>query len=382
MPKSNSFVHPDSRLAPDAGVSYKLRYVGAMAIRVAFKSLDQESRTKISLAAIRRVCEEAGLKLLQPRSVDTGMNSLFAPKSNNRWAMSNVSLTITSQALTVHSLDSNSLLFRHNLPMVSFTCVGDEDAADFICYVAKSADVERMCYVFDCPSGLALEVITTISQAFHLGSMLSTGTRSKNGTPQSPVTHPVTRSPSATFDNFANFGDDVWLFEEPALSASSVDDVNTSGKKQNKPQHTSDHWPSATQDKTPNMTSNVIVKDNSSSPVTVPEHLARLEPVGEPWYVGEMSRLEAERLLRYDGDFLVRKSTQHSSQFVLSGLKDAKHRHLLLADPNGQVRTKERVFDSIQHLIDYHLRSGMPIRSGSNEISLIFPVSKHIFYEI
>ncbi|KAF5396272.1 hypothetical protein PHET_11100 [Paragonimus heterotremus] len=143
-----------------------------------------------------------------------------------------------------------------------------------------------------------------------------------------------------------------------------------SDKKQNKLQHTIAHWPSVTQDITANVTLNVTVKDNSSSPANIPEHLARLEPVGEPWYVGEMSRLEAERLLRYDGDFLVRKSTQHSSQFVLSGLKDAKHRHLLLADPNGQVRTRERVFDSIQHLIDYHLRSGMPIRSGSNEINL------------
>ncbi|VDQ14319.1 unnamed protein product [Trichobilharzia regenti] len=62
-----------------------------------------------------------------------------------------------------------------------------------------------------------------------------------------------------------------------------------------------------------------------------------LEPIGEPWYVGKMSRSQAENLLRYDGDFLVRASIQQPGQFVLSGLQDGKYRHLLLADPNGQV---------------------------------------------
>lgn len=44
-----------------------------------------------------------------------------------------------------------------------------------------------------------------------------------------------------------------------------------------------------------------------------------------------------------------------------------------------QVRTKERVFDSIQHLIDYHVQNGAPIRSLDSEIKLIFPVSTHTF---
>lgn len=63
-----------------------------------------------------------------------------------------------------------------------------------------------------------------------------------------------------------------------------------------------------------------------------------LEPIGEPWYVGRVSRQRAEALLQYDGDFLVRASTQQVSQFVLSGVQNGKKRHLLLINPEGQVR--------------------------------------------
>uniref|UniRef100_A0A183AD58 SH2 domain-containing protein n=1 Tax=Echinostoma caproni TaxID=27848 RepID=A0A183AD58_9TREM len=121
----------------------------------------------------------------------------------------------------------------------------------------------------------------------------------------------------------------------------------------------------------------------NSRTTTTPTTVAfeRLEPVGEPWYVGKMSRSQAESLLRYEGDFLVRASPHQPGQFVLSGMQDSKCRHLLLADPNGLVRTKERVFDSIQHLIDYHVQNGVPIRSADSEIRLIFPVSTFTFCE-
>ncbi|VDO85178.1 unnamed protein product [Schistosoma mattheei] len=127
-----------------------------------------------------------------------------------------------------------------------------------------------------------------------------------------------------------------------------------------------------------NKVAGVKSMSNVKAPVGLP-NFEHLEPVGEPWYVGKMSRSQAENLLRYDGDFLVRASIQQPGQFVLSGLQDGKYRHLLLADPNGKVRTKERVFDSIQHLIDYHVQNGAPIRSLDSEIKLIFPVSTHTF---
>lgn len=60
---------------------------------------------------------------------------------------------------------------------------------------------------------------------------------------------------------------------------------------------------------------------------------------GEPWYQGEMSRKEAEGLLKRDGDFLVRKSTTNPGSFVLTGMHNGQAKHLLLVDPEGTVST-------------------------------------------
>ncbi|MBN3284252.1 SHC3 protein, partial [Polyodon spathula] len=55
----------------------------------------------------------------------------------------------------------------------------------------------------------------------------------------------------------------------------------------------------------------------------------------EPWYHGEMSRKEAEQLLKGDGDFLVRKSTTNPGSYVLTGMHNGHSKHLLLVDPEG-----------------------------------------------
>ncbi|MGH0180058.1 UNVERIFIED_CONTAM: hypothetical protein FKN15_019394 [Acipenser sinensis] len=55
----------------------------------------------------------------------------------------------------------------------------------------------------------------------------------------------------------------------------------------------------------------------------------------EPWYHGEMSRKEAEQLLKDDGDFLVRKSTTNPGSYVLTGMHNGQSKHLLLVDPEG-----------------------------------------------
>jgi hypothetical protein len=76
------------------------------------------------------------------------------------------------------------------------------------------------------------------------------------------------------------------------------------------------------------------------SPVTPRAPDARMleELNAEPWYQGEMSRKEAEALLREDGDFLVRKSTTNPGSFVLTGMHNGQAKHLLLVDPEGTVR--------------------------------------------
>ena len=43
-----------------------------------------------------------------------------------------------------------------------------KDIQDFVAYVAKDEERGRACYVFECPGGLANNVITTIGHAFEL----------------------------------------------------------------------------------------------------------------------------------------------------------------------------------------------------------------------
>nr|XP_006131951.1 SHC-transforming protein 3 [Pelodiscus sinensis] len=96
----------------------------------------------------------------------------------------------------------------------------------------------------------------------------------------------------------------------------------------------------------------------------------------EPWYQGEMSRKEAEQLLKKCGDFLVRKSTTNPGSYVLTGMHNRQAKHLLLVDPEGTVRTKDRVFDSISHLINHHLANNLPIVSAGSELCLQQPVER------
>uniref|UniRef100_A0A8D2JG47 SHC adaptor protein 3 n=1 Tax=Varanus komodoensis TaxID=61221 RepID=A0A8D2JG47_VARKO len=96
----------------------------------------------------------------------------------------------------------------------------------------------------------------------------------------------------------------------------------------------------------------------------------------EPWYQGEMTRKEAEQLLKKCGDFLVRKSTSNPGSYVLTGLQNGQAKHLLLVDPEGTVRTKDRIFDSISHLINHHLENHLPIVSSGSELCLQQPAKR------
>ncbi|KFV84225.1 SHC-transforming protein 1, partial [Struthio camelus australis] len=96
----------------------------------------------------------------------------------------------------------------------------------------------------------------------------------------------------------------------------------------------------------------------------------------EPWYHGKMNRKEAEKLLKVNGDFLVRESTTTPGQYVLTGLQGGQPKHLLLVDPEGVVRTKDHRFESVSHLISYHMDNHLPIISAGSEMCLQQPVER------
>ena len=98
-------------------------------------------------------------------------------------------------------------------------------------------------------------------------------------------------------------------------------------------------------------------------------------------------------MLKKNGDFLVRENVRTRGQYVLSSMQQAGHcgrpstdaaqgapKHLLLVDPAGRVRTKARrcllwrrdaaqdmAFDSVSHLINYHIRARIPIISRGRQ---------------
>nr|CAD7593388.1 unnamed protein product [Timema genevievae] len=96
----------------------------------------------------------------------------------------------------------------------------------------------------------------------------------------------------------------------------------------------------------------------------------------EAWFHGPVSRHDAEALLTKDGDFLVRESQGSPGQYVLTGMQSGIKKHLLLVDPEGVVRTKDRMFESVSHLINYHCQNELPIISAESALVLRCPVHK------
>ncbi|TDH02118.1 hypothetical protein EPR50_G00169840 [Perca flavescens] len=117
---------------------------------------------------------------------------------------------------------------------------------------------------------------------------------------------------------------------------------------------------------------------DNSSPLLVRSvaFRAQEELQGQTWYHGKMSRRDAEKLLKEDGDFLVRKSTTNPGSYVLTGMHNGLAKHLLLVDPEGTVRTKDHIFDSISHLIGHHRDNNLPIVSAGSELCLLQPVGR------
>ncbi|XP_060136104.1 SHC-transforming protein 3 [Zootoca vivipara] len=132
----------------------------------------------------------------------------------------------------------------------------------------------------------------------------------------------------------------------------------------------------ALKNQTPGPILNKATSVERTSPLLSRAEGAAAELSTEPWYQGEMSRKEAEQLLKKCGDFLVRKSTSNPGSYVLTGLHNGQAKHLLLVDPEGTVRTKDRIFDSISHLINHHLENNLPIVSSGSELCLHQPAEK------
>ncbi|CAG9579902.1 unnamed protein product [Danaus chrysippus] len=90
--------------------------------------------------------------------------------------------------------------------------------------------------------------------------------------------------------------------------------------------------------------------------------------VDQEWFHGVLPREEVVRLLRADGDYLVRETTRnHARQLVLS-VCWGQHKHFIVqTTPEGHYRFEGAAFPSVAELVAWQRASGVPVtaRSGA-----------------
>ncbi|XP_034934049.1 SHC-transforming protein 1 [Chelonus insularis] len=425
------WLHPDNLISKE-GITYAVKYIGCLEVYTSMKSLDFETRSCVAKECISRVCEAAGIKSAdKKRRVGRRVLKAIANKPCMEHAGENINLTISSTSLSLTSLDTDQIIAKHGMPRISFASGGDTEILDFVAYVAKDMQEWRACYVLECGGGLAQDVISTIGQAFEL--------RFKEFLTKPTSLHPVLngiREPERDYYNDlpGKIPPDIGPPPVPPLpmTASTLPNLKYHHSSQN---HVGNSMQSTSSDPFPSNrsrhastaqqwpeTGNLIdlSSDGATSlPPPQPEHnyvndtviaanrdcrkdpssmfdvfdmqpfstaiseMNKLSPRSqkqqlklEVWYHGSVSRSEAEAMLTKDGDFLVRESQGSPGQYVLTGMNNGTPKHLLLIDPEGVVRTKDRIFDSVSHLVNHHCDNALPIISADSALVLRYPVPK------
>jgi len=390
------WLHPDHLFARD-GINYAVRYIGCIDVNTSMKVLDFDTRSNIAKECINRVCKAS--ENLEPGRVtnvytQSKISNMLGPKMTVSEASSNVQLTITSLCLRLSDLDNGRVLHQHLMPNISFASGGDNDTLDYIAYVAKDSAGGRACYVLECSGGLAQDVITTIGQAFELRFKEFLKKSSSNKPPPLPLT---TRPLQPLRPDDPEYYNDLPGKEPPGSAAatlpmshhhsnaasSNLIDLSTEISGQNsRPEYVNTDPDNRARLRDPFDMSPFALNPPCAgfpSPTSLPlppstQPGQRVMLTQEEWFHGPISRRDAEQLLRCDGDFLVRESQQSAGQYVLTGMQDNYRKHLLLVDPEGVVRTRDRTFESVSHLIDFHRSNKLPIISAESALRLDTPV--------
>ncbi|XP_040162101.1 SHC-transforming protein 1 [Anopheles arabiensis] len=379
------WLHPD-HVIMNEGVTFDVRYIGCLEIKASMKKLDFPTRSQVAKECINRVCEAASLKSSKKRRVDKRVLQCISDTPDMEHAGTNVTLTVSSKYLSLVNVDTGEIIAKHDMPRISFASGGDTDTLDFVAYVAKDLNEWRACYVLECGGSLTQDLIATVGQAFEL--------RYKEFFKQ-PETqskfHELTRTDKVYYNDLPDKMPPDLLTENDHHSSSQSH--SSSSAKQTRERipsnlidlntplpchdYVNDKHANATNNSHSNksISSSTIVKDVfDMQPFTISSEIQRSQLLTESWYHGSISRAQSEHLLKNDGDFLVRESAGTQGQYVLTGMQNNSPKHLLLIDPEGIVRTKDRVFDSISHLINFHWTNSLPIISAESALLLRHPI--------
>ncbi|NWV06542.1 SHC1 protein, partial [Ptilonorhynchus violaceus] len=436
---TRGWLHPDDKVM-GSGVSYHVRYMGCVEVLQSMRALDFNTRTQVTREAIGLVCEAVpGAKGAVRRRKPCGrsLNSILG-KSNLKFAGMPITLTISTSSLNLMASDCKQIIANHHMQSISFASGGDPDTAEYVAYVAKDPVNQRACHILECPEGLAQDVISTIGQAFELrfkqylknppklvtphdrmagfdGSAWDeeeeepapdhqyyndfpgkeppiggvVDMRLRDGAAPTPshlgATLPVGQSSSGEYDTQKQHAPAQGtsgradLFDDPSY-------VNVQNIEKTRQASAAGTPATANGSTQRDLFDMKPFEDALRVPPSVPLGLPPAQVVAsmeeqlrrELWYHGKMNRKEAEKLLKVNGDFLVRESTTTPGQYVLTGLQGGQPKHLLLVDPEGVVRTKDHRFESVSHLISYHMDNHLPIISAGSEMCLQQPVERRL----
>ncbi|XP_041427892.1 SHC-transforming protein 1 isoform X1 [Xenopus laevis] len=431
---TRGWLHPDDKVM-GPGVPYLVRYMGCVEVLQSMRALDFNTRTQVTREAISLVCDAVpGAKGAMRRRKTCGrsLNSILG-KSNLKFAGMPITLTVSTSSLNLMASDCKQIIANHHMQSISFASGGDPDTAEYVAYVAKDPVNQRACHILECPEGLAQDVISTIGQAFELRFKQYLKNPPKLVTPHDRMAGfdgSAWDEEEEELPDHAYYNDfpgkeppiggvvDMRLRDGAApavlrqspnhmgatLPVGQVSGAEQDSRKMQPTLQGRERFPVPCS-RPPNRPDlfddpsyvNVQNLEKSRQPlraangqrdifdmkpfddalpsaqaiVSMEDQLKR-----EPWYQGKMSRKEAERLLKVNGDFLVRESTTTPGQYVLTGLQCGQPKHLLLVDPEGVVRTKDHRFESVSHLISYHMDNHLPIISAGSELCLQQPVER------
>ncbi|XP_009679649.1 SHC-transforming protein 4 isoform X2 [Struthio camelus] len=376
----------------ETGTTYCVRYMGCIEVLQSMRSLDFGTRTQVTREAISRLCEAvSGTNgAIKKRKPPVKFLSSVLGKSNLQFSGMNIKLTISTSSLTLVNVDTQQIIANHHMQSISFASGGDPDTTDYVAYVAKDPVNQRACHILECPNGMAQDVINTIGQAFEL--RFKQYLKNPSSLVASNESEAVNTDGSS--GNLQEREDHEYYNEIPGKEppAGGVLDMRVkvqTDQRANCPVQCKKQYCLTGSPTFINIYENCPEENKTVGlPETVQQsaasHTAGLcimpqikqQLKNEDCYHGKLNRKAAESLLVNDGDFLVRESTTSPGQYVLSGLQGGQAKHLLLVDPEGKVRTKDHIFDSVGHLIQYHMENNLPIISSGSEVSLKQPVRK------
>ncbi|XP_054024737.1 SHC-transforming protein 4 isoform X4 [Dryobates pubescens] len=366
--------------------------MGCIEVLQSMRSLDFGTRTQVTREAISRLCEAvSGTNgAIKKRKPPVKFLSSVLGKSNLQFSGLNIKLTISTSSLTLINVDTHQIIANHHMQSISFASGGDPDTTDYVAYVAKDPVNQRACHILECPNGMAQEVINSIGQAFELRfkqylknpSSLVTTNESEAANANGSAGNSQERDDHEYYNEIPGKEPPTGGVLDMRMQVQTDQRANCllQCRKQccltGSPTFINIYQNCPEDNKTVELPESVQQSptSNTAGLSVLPQIKQQLK--NEDCYHGKLNRKAAESLLVNDGDFLVRESTTSPGQYVLSGLQGGQAKHLLLVDPEGKVRTKDRIFDSVGHLIQYHMENNLPIISSGSEVSLKQPVRK------